>query len=51
MLTLPRAFGIDGALWAGPAADLLAALAAFLVLRPEFRAMREAADRLQSREH
>ena len=50
MLTLPRAFGIDGALWAGPAADLLAALAAFLVLRPEFRAMREAADRLESRE-
>ena len=47
LLTLPRFLGIDGVLWAGPAADLLAAAASFLVLRPEFRALREAADRLE----
>ena len=45
LLTLPRFLGIDGVLWAGPAADLLAAAASFLVLRPEVRALREAADR------
>ena len=47
LLILPRFFGIDGALWAGPAADVMAAAAAFLVLRPEFRAMREMAERLE----
>ena len=48
LLTLPRVLGIDGALWAGPAADLLAAVASFLVLRPEFRSMRRAAERLET---
>jgi Na+-driven multidrug efflux pump len=47
MLSLPLAFGIDGALWAGPTADVLAAAASFLVLRPEFRALREMAERLE----
>ncbi len=38
---LPLLFGIDGVLYAGPAADVIAALVSFLVLRPEFRRMRE----------
>ena len=42
LLALPLVFGIDGVLYAGPAADLIAAGVSFLVLRPEFRAMREA---------
>ena len=39
LLLLPLFLGIDGVLLAGPAADLLAALVSFLVLRPEFRRM------------
>ena len=48
LLVLPLAFGIDGVLYAGPAADVLAAATSFFVLRPEFRAMREAAERLEA---
>ncbi len=48
LLTLPRLLGIDGVLWAGPVADVLAAAVSFLVLRPEFRAMSEAAERLEA---
>ena len=44
LLCLPLFFGIDGVLYAGPVADILAAAASFLVLRPEFRAMRELAE-------
>jgi len=47
LLILPRFLGIDGVLWAGPVADVLAAAAAMLVLRPEFRRMREAARQLE----
>ena len=47
MLLLPTFLGINGVLWAGPAADVLAAVASFLVLRPEFRALREMAERLE----
>ena len=39
LLLLPRIFGIDGVLCAGPAADIIAAVVSFLVLRPEFRRM------------
>ena len=48
LLGLPLFAGIDGVLWAGPIADLLAAVAAYLVLRPEFRTMREEAERLEA---
>ena len=48
LLVLPLAFGIDGVLYAGPAADVLAAATSFFVLRPEFCAMREAAERLEA---
>ena len=48
LMSLPLAFGIDGVLYAGPAADVLAAATSFFVLRPEFRAMREAAERLEA---
>ena len=48
LLCLPLFWGIDGVLYAGPVADVLAAVASFLVLRPEFRAMREAAERLEA---
>ena len=44
LLCLPLFFGIDGVLYAGPVADILAAAASFLVLRPEFRVMRELAE-------
>ena len=50
MLSLPRFLGIDGVLWAGPVADVLAAVMSLVVLRPEFRAMREAAERLEAGE-
>lgn len=50
LLGLPLLFGIDGVLYAGPVADVLAAVASFLVLRPEFRAMREAAESLEAGE-
>jgi len=43
LLALPLFFGIDGVLYAGPAADILAAVASFLVLRPEFTTLRELA--------
>ena len=39
LLILPLLFGIDGVLYAGPAADVVAAVVSFLVLRPEFRRM------------
>ena len=48
MLSLPRLLGIDGVLWAGPVADVLAAVMSMVVLRPEFRAMQEAAERLEA---
>ena len=41
LLLLPRFFGIHGVLYAGPAADIVAAVVSFLVLRPEFRRMRQ----------
>ena len=37
LLALPRLFGVDGVLYAGPAADLLAAVCSILVVRREFR--------------
>ena len=39
LLILPLFRGIEGVLYAGPAADLIAALVSFLVLRPEFQRM------------
>ena len=39
LLILPAIFGINGVLYAGPAADLFAAAVSFLILRPEFRRM------------
>ena len=39
LLILPVIFGINGVLYAGPVADLLAAVVSFLILRPEFRRM------------
>ena len=44
LLLLPLLFGIHGVLYAGPAADIIAAVVSFLVLRPEFRRMWNAAD-------
>ena len=44
LLLLPLAFGINGVLYAGPVADIIAAAVSFLVLRPEFRRMWQAAD-------
>ena len=37
LLLLPRLFGIDGVLYAGPAADLIAAVCSVLTIRREFR--------------
>lgn len=37
LLILPRIFGIDGVLYSGPVADLLVAIAAFIIVRSEFR--------------
>ena len=48
LLVLPLFWGIDGVLRAGPVADILAAVTAFLVLRPEFRRMRRDAERLEA---
>lgn len=39
LLTLPGFFGIDGILYAGPAADLLAAICSILVVRKEFQTL------------
>ena len=36
LLLLPRIFGIDGVLYSGPAADILAALCSIFVIREEF---------------
>ncbi len=44
LLFLPLLFGIDGVLYAGPSADILAALVSFLVLRKEFRRMWQEAE-------
>ena len=44
LLLLPLFFGIRGVLYAGPSADIIAAVVSFLVLRPEFRRMWQAAD-------
>ena len=48
LLILPLFFGIDGVLYAGPSADIMAAVVSFLVLRPEFRRMWREADRPES---
>ena len=45
LLILPVIFGINGVLYAGPAADLLAAVVSFLVLRPEFLRMWQEAEK------
>ena len=37
LLILPHIFGIDGVLWSGPVADLMVAIAAFVVIRKAFR--------------
>ena len=37
LLFLPRILGIDGVLLAGPCADLLVAIAAFILVRSAFR--------------
>ena len=37
LLILPRIFDIDGVLWSGPVADLMVAIAAFVVIRKAFR--------------
>ncbi len=37
LLFLPLMFGINGVLYAGPVADVLAAVVSFFVLRREFR--------------
>ena len=37
LLVLPRIFGIDGVLYAGPAADLSAAACSVFIIRKEFR--------------
>ncbi len=47
---LPLFFGIDGVLYAGPTADIIAALVSFLVLRPEFKRMWHEAERMDSSE-
>ena len=39
LLFLPLLFGINGVLYAGPCADILAAVVSFFVLRQEFRRM------------
>lgn len=39
LLFLPVLFGIDGVLYAGPSADIIAAVVSFLVLKPEFQRM------------
>ena len=48
LLILPVIFGINGVLYAGPAADLLAAVVSFLVLRPEFQRMWQKAEEQES---
>lgn len=45
LLLLPLLFGLDGVLYSGPIADIIAATVSFLVLRPEFRRMWQDADR------
>lgn len=47
LLLLPRFLGIDGVLLAGPAADLLVAIAAFVVIRAAFRRLDEEAAALR----
>lgn len=47
LLILPLFFGIDGVLYCGPCADLLAATVSFLVLRPEFIKMHEAEEAMK----
>lgn len=41
LLLIPLRFGIDGILYAGPVADVIAAAASYIVLRPEFKKMKE----------
>ena len=48
LLMLPAIFGINGVLYAGPAADLIAAVVSFLILRPEFRRMWQDSDSFQN---
>ena len=45
LLFLPVLFGIDGVLYAGPSADIIAAIMSFLVLKPEFQRMWKNNDR------
>ena len=45
LLFLPVLFGIDGVLYAGPSADIIAAIMSFLVLKPEFQKMWKNNDR------
>ena len=45
LLFLPVLFGIDGVLYAGPSADIIAAVVSFLVLKPEFQKMWKNNDR------
>ena len=45
LLFLPVLFGIDGVLYAGPSADIIAAVVSFLVLKPEFQRMWKNNDR------
>ena len=46
LLFLPLIFGINGVLYAGPSADVLAAVVSFFVLRHEFRRMWQEAETL-----
>ena len=46
LLFLPLLFGINGVLYAGPCADILAAVVSFFVLRHEFRLMWQEEERL-----
>jgi hypothetical protein len=41
LLILPLFFGLDGVLFAGPAADLIAMVIALVVVRPELVKMKE----------
>ena len=47
LLFLPLLFGINGVLYSGPAADIIATVVSFLILRPEFRKMRRLENELE----
>ena len=48
LLFLPLLFGINGVLYAGPSADVIAAVVSFFVLRREFRRMWREAETLDT---